>query len=569
MSSESKPQPPDSRWSTSEVQAFLDCLEEVLPEIATQAAEDERSFTFRVAPCPPDQAGDWLRALSPHADKGDVRLDLTLAEGLQGALSLQAEERLRVEPALERDEDLYVEPEDAALARTLDEWAGRLARRRATVAIDALEGLLDACEQGGVAVELALTLAVNKGAWQQKLLGPAVAANVVLFLYPGPFLSRLERMSLVELGRDWFREAKQPAIWLVLGARGYLEGDYVACFGLDALPRVAGWLARPREADHLEKVHELRDKAGFWNGKPDVLTPDHFLLQSRGWTGEGAAEIEAELQVMAVQLATGFLANRTDTRTEPPLGRFDGHKTCRVPMDRAAWRALIRGEGLAAGPLLALYRWTYENYSADQVGVVQRLAAAELDPGPEGNARALLTGAGKMLETARHNLQQLVRQNIGEVFAARNQVCEFLRAYTDEIGQALSDLTGELVGNLYKTLAAIIAAIIAAELTQKPAAVVLVTALLYFGYVAFIIVYVLPSIWLKYRLKKKEYETNVTQFVKKDVLLKEDIERFQGETYRDAERQFTGYFVATLGVYVLLAAVALGVAVVYGVRLVV
>jgi hypothetical protein len=283
--------------------------------------------------------------------------------------------------------------------------------------------------------------------------------------------------------------------------------------------------------------------------------------------GDCAREIQAEFRAVAAQLAVGYLTNRTDSRAEPPTSRFDGYKTCRVLADRQTWRALLRDEGLNPGPLLALYRWAYENYSGDQLGVVRQLVSLELEEGPEGNAERLLEGAAKMLETARINLQQLMQRNISEYFVARNQVCEFLRKYTDEIASTLSDLTGELISNLYKTLAAIIGAIVAAELTQKPAAVVLTTAGLYFLYVTFIIIYFLPSVWNKFHLKQKEYRNNVKQFVRKDVLLKEEIERFQGQSYKDSEGQFYKYFAATLIIYALLAGLAFSVFVLYGLRL--
>jgi hypothetical protein len=298
-----------------------------------------------------------------------------------------------------------------------------------------------------------------------------------------------------------------------------------------------------------------------------LLTPDHFALQDRGFGGDCANEIQAEFGALAAQLAVGYLADRTDSGTDPSQSRFEGYRTSRLPAGREAWQALIREQGHDPAPLLALYRWAYENYSGDQLGVLRQLISLELEDDPDGNARQLLSTAGALLGTARVNFQQLVRRNITEYFVARNQVVDFLREYTDEIGSSISDLTGELVGNLYKTLAAIIAAIVAAELTQEPAVVVLITAGLYAVYMIFIAAYLMPSVWQRFQLKQQEYRNNVQQFVRKDVLLKEEVERFQGQAYKASEQLFRGYFWITLAIYLGLAAIAIAVGVAYGLSL--
>ena len=567
MSSQSKLPRRGSAWNTSDVRAFLGRLEEIFPEIARQCTEDEKSFSFVSTPPSLENAQDWLGSLSPYHDKGSIRLAYRIAGGLYGELLLRSGAVLQVAKPVERDENLYIRPEDASLAQAVDELEEALSQPRARISLEDLMQTLTRCVQGGVTVELEITVEINnKEDWQAKVLGQDLGAKVVLFFFPGRFIESLKRKSLDDLARDWFTTPEQPTLLVLLRSRGYLEGDYLACFGLDSLDRAYRWLARQRNYDRLDKIRRLRDQECYWNGKPDLLTPDHFSLQNRGFGGEYAQEIEAELQVVAVRLAVGFLAGRTDTTVDPPLSRFDGYRTCQVPMDRQVWRNLIVGQDLDVTPLLDLYRWSYENYSGDQLGVVRQLVSLELEAGPDGNAHELLTGAAKMLETARVNLQELMRRNIAEYFAARNQVCEFLRKYTDEIAKTISELTGELIGNLYKTLAAIIGAIVAAEITEKPAVVVLIAAGLYFVYVVFVILYLLPSFRMKHRLKKQEYDNNIHQFVQKDVLLEEEIRRFQGQIYQDSDKQFRTYFRVTRGIYILLAVLALLVTAYYGVQ---
>jgi hypothetical protein len=434
---------------------------------------------------------------------------------------------------------------------------------------------LASLEAGGVGVALTLRLSVNKAALAAELGWEDPAVHVLVFLFPCQFVAHLSTMSLAAIETAWFpmRDAAgeghrdRPVVILLLGSSGSLEGEFLGCFGLDALDRAERFLAQPRDIERLREVRTLCDEQCSWEDGPELLTPDHFSLQDRVLSGDCAAEIQRECGALAAQLAVGHLADRTDSAEDLCQSRFEGYRTSRVSAGRKAWQALIREQGRDPAPLLALYRWAYENYSGDQLGVLRQLISLELDDGPEDNARQLLSAAGTLLGTARVNLQQLVRRNITEYFVARNQVVEFLREYTGEIGSTISDLTGELVGNLYKTLAAIIAAIVAAELTNKPAAVVLISAGLYAAYMIFIAAYLMPSIQRRFQLKQQEYRNNVRQFVRKDVLLEEEVERFQGQTYEASEQLFQRYFRITLGTYLALAAIAIAVGVGYGLSL--
>lgn len=565
MSLSSSPLPPALRENTIRAGELYRALVTTLPGVEQSASEDEEHLSFRLEPASAAEAANWLAALAPYADLADIRLSCRLAEGLRATLTLRTGGSLAVTRPCER-EDLYRQPEDLALRHSLDELEARLSRRGAPLPLERLAADLALLERGGVGVDLALRASVNKQALARENGWRGLGASVLTFFFPCRFLATLSTRSLADIEEGWLAAPEQPLVILLLGSHGSLEGEFVGCFGLDALDRVEAFLARPRDVERARDIRALCHEQCHWEDPPRVLTPDHFWLEDRGFGGGCAGEIQAEFRALAAGLALGYLADRTDLDADPPQSRFNGYRTCRVPAGRATWQGLIRDEGRDPAPLLALYRWAYENVSGDQLGVLRQLVSLELDEGPEGNAEQLLDRASGLLRTARVNFQQLVRRNIGQYFVARNQVVEFLREYTGEIGSTLSDLTGELVGNLYKTLAAIIAAIIAAELTGEPDVVVLVSAGLYALYIIFIVAYLLPSVWRRFHLKRQEYENNVHQFVQKDLLLKEEIERFQGTAYRASEVLFYRYFWATLAIYVILAALAITAAVVYGLR---
>jgi hypothetical protein len=565
MSLSSSPLPPALRENMVRVGDLYRALTTTLPGVAGYANEDEEHLSVRLVPASAAEATGWLAALSPHADLADIRLSYTLAEGLRGALTLRTGRSTIVTQPCERLE-LYRQPEDLALRHSLDALETALSRRGAPLPLQRLEADLALLERGGVGVALVLRASVNKQALAGKLGWQGLPANLLVFFFPCTFRALLAGKSVAALEEGWLVEPERPLAIVLLGSQGSLEGEFVGCFGLDAVDRVEGFLARPRDAERVRDIRALCDEQCNWEDRPDVLTPDHLWLEDRGFGGDCAGQIQAEFRALAAQLAVAYLANRTDLDADPPQSRFDGYRICRVPASRAAWQALIRDEGRDPAPLLALYRWAYENASGDQLGVLRQLVSLELEEGPGGNAEQLLDKSGRLLRTARVSFQQLVRRNIGQYFVARNQVVDFLREYTDQIGSTLSDLTGELVANLYKTLAAIIAAIIAAELTQEPAVVVLVSAVLYAVYIILIVAYLMPSVWSRFHLKRQEYQNNVQQFVQKDVLLKEEIERFQGIAYRASEKLFYRYFWITLAIYAALAAAAVAVAIIYGLQ---
>ena len=575
MSLSSNAPPPTFGANIAEVARLSQTLSRALPQVEDHVTEDEERLGLQLAAPSAAEASAWLAALSPSADLADVRLEYTLAGGLRGQLSLRRDASLRVRKLCRREDAAYREPDDAGLRRALQPLEEALSQLGGTFSLAQLGTALASLEAGGVRVQLTVRLSVNKAALAAELGWEDLAANVLMFFFPCQFVACLSMLSLAAIEAAWLPrqdaagggQRDRPVVIVLLGSSGSLEGTFLGCFGLDALDRVDGFLAQPRDVERLREVRGLCDEECNWEDRPDLLTPDHFALQDRGFGGDCAGEIQAEFGALAAQLAVGYVADRTDSGTDPSQSRFEGYRTRCVPAGRAAWQGLICEQGRDPALLLALYRWAYENYSGDQLGVLRQLISLELEDDLDGNARQLLTRAGTLLSTARLNFQQLVRRNIAEYFLARNQVVEFLREYTGEIGSTISDLTGELVGNLYKTLAAIIAAIVAAELTQKPAVVVVITAGLYAIYMIFVAAYLMPSVWRRFQLKQKEYRNNVQQFVRKDVLLKQEVERFQGQAYKASEQLFRRYFWITLAIYLALAAIAIAVGVAYGLLL--
>ncbi len=559
MSSPSKPSKRISPVSIAELSRRRRALLEAgLPEVR-KATEDENQLGYRASTTSSAEAEGWLRGLDSLAEHATVELIWTTADGSTGSFQLMPDGALSVES---------VEGDDAS-SKALRDLLDSL-ERSDEIAVGNLTKTFAALDPNDLPVRFQLTLSIAKSAWVEDLLGGEADCNALLFIFSHNFLGALEGASFDHLESKWFATAGKTAVVLLPESGGSLEGDYLACFGGDALAEVDDFLGprRARDFKRLDKVRALCDKQCRWKAAPKVLTPRHFVLRGR-LSGAAAVEISTELTVVAAQLAVAYLADRTDDQATASQSLFYGYKTCRVDSGRSALRQWIRDTGLDPWPLLRLFESTYENQSADQLRITRWLVTDALEEESESNLETLLESAGAIHSSAGDQFEQLMRRNISEYFQARREVLEFLRRYTDEITRAVAELTGELTSNLYKTLGAIVGALVAAKLTEKEALVVLTTALLYLIYVGFILVYLLPAIRGRLDLKKNEYDNNVKQLVHNDLLMENDIERFQGQSFRAAEEMFADTDRRTESIYSVLAGIAATVAVASAVTLLV
>lgn len=543
-------------------------LDAGLPDLVANADEDAAIFSYRSPPLAPAQVDGRLRALEPLAAIGSVGIDCRIAEGLEGSLILRPGGRLDTgETPFELNEILLDDPpSDPAAAALLEDLREKLERQHAELSLDDWSRGLETLEAAGVALELRLKVSISKDGWLTDVLGRDLAARPLLFLLPQELLQHLES-STAELVDAWLAPDERPLIVLLPAAEGSLEGSWLGVFGGDAAAKAAGFVrertgpAAERERQRLEKIRDnLADKECRWKEVPK-LTPAHLRLADHGFSGEVADDVRRELATIAAELAVGYLADRTDAKEgEASRSLFYGYKTVQVPSGREALRRRVRDEGLDPEPLLDLWAAAYQDLSAERLKIVRWLVTQKLEEGPEGNERALLDGADEILSSARDQFDGLLRRNLAEYFQARQKLLDFLRGYTQEIADAVTELSGELISNLYKTLGAILGAVVAAELTNEAALVVGTTALLYFIYVVSTLRFPVRAIHERYRLKKKEYDNHVAQLVARDVLMKEEIERFQGQAFEDAEAMFHRYFEKTRLVYRWLAGLSLLVA---------
>ncbi len=529
-------------------------------DLVARATEDASSFGYRTAARDPAELGKWLKDLVDYRPLCRISVECTVARGLVLTLDVVTPTKLlprdvKFEPAR------YQEPRDPVLRKSVDGFRKQLEKPRERIERWQLISRLTEFAAGDVELELKLQLNVNKEAWRRQLVGEP-AARVVLFVFAAKLAGELKRRTLQKIADDWFPGDGRPTIFLVLDARGWLAGTAVAVLGADRLDRAGDVSVEPGDARHLEACWELCDDQGGWKGQPEALTPDHLDLQDHGFRGPaggepaeqaGSTEVVRELRILAAQLAICYLAERTDGKTDPQHSRFYDHP---VAVDAQTLRRAIPERGNAADPLVAFYRWAYQNHSEAQLHVARRAIRLKLGEDAEDNLKKLLAKAGEIQQTADSSLQQAFKEKVDKLFHARREVCEYLREYTRDIAAIVTGLTDELIGNLYKTLAALLAALVAAGVSKEPEIAFVTAGSLYAVYILFILVYLMPAIWRKSVLHEKEYESNVENLTVSYSLTEEERQKFDLPALAASKTFFRRYFKATLAIYAVLMAVA-------------
>jgi uncharacterized protein YacL len=140
-------------------------------------------------------------------------------------------------------------------------------------------------------------------------------------------------------------------------------------------------------------------------------------------------------------------------------------------------------------------------------------------------------------------------------FDKRLKVSEFLHKFSGDISDSISEMANELVSNIYKTVGIILGVVIAFLVDPKTTpTIIFLASLLYLGYIVFILIYLLPSSYLAFRRKYLEYGRNKEQL--SDILLKEEIEKLQGNSLERARYEFLVFFALTNLGYALLGTIA-------------
>lgn len=524
------------------LQAGVGALLDTVGTELEHSSENESRFSLQLHP---DTAslGPIFTGLAPHTDVFAVTLEYQIQHG-SGTGSLTSEGVLA--ETWSEDLDLSppdLDPEPRELYARLAE---QLSRTGEHIQIDDLAGDLDRLVQAGASIEVALHVFLDKAELMQNLGWPQ-GVRGLLYIVSDKFLQTMRDADFLTLGNLLVPGTEDTLILMLGNASGAAKGPNIRVFGGDhwTSPGDLGFQASETDGKKVRDAMIFRSEECHWEIPAPSSTPYHLYIED---VSLDRADIPEAISRVRDRLSAAYLADRVQADGGILKCEFRGHKRVQIaipPLDDYA----------ASLPIFRLFAWAYENSSSDKLGIVRQIISLQLGDEAEGNYSILTERAGDILGIAKSNFQLFLRRSVELYFDKRLKVSEFLQKFSEELGASVSKLTSELIGNLYKTVGVILGVRIAALVDPKPTPLfAFLISLLYLVYIIFIVAYLLPSAYLRFRGKVQDYQHSVSGL--RDVLSDEEILKLQGTSFRREGRTFLLFFGVTNALYGMLGALA-------------
>lgn len=526
----------------AELQAGVGALLDIAGAELQRSSETDTRFSLQLHP-DHGSLGRILVGLAPHTGLFAVKLEYQIQSG-KGFGSV-ASEGVSAE-SWDEDPDLSppdLDPEAAALYANLAE---QLARTGECIQPDALVCDFDRLAGAGASVEVSLHIFLNKAALMQNLGWPQ-GVKGILYIVTDKFLQAMRNPDFAALGNLLVPGSEHTLILMLGDASGLAKGPNIRVCGGDhwTLPEDLDFQASEADGKKVRDAISFRSEEGQWEMPAPGLTPHHLYIDEASLNRADILEVISRLRD---RLSIAYLADRVQTNGRDLVCEFRGYKRVQItipPLDNHT----------ASLPLFKLFAWAYENSSSDKLGIVRQIISLQLGDIAVNNFSVLSERAGDILGTAKSNFQLFLRRSVELYFDKRLKVSEFLQKFTEEVGDSVSKLTSELASNLYKTVGVILGVVIAALVDPKQTAfIAYLTSFLYLIYIGFIVVYMLPSAYLRFRGEVQDYEHSVSGL--RDILSSDEILRLQGTSFRRERWTFLFFFGLTNVLYAWLGTVA-------------
>jgi hypothetical protein len=326
---------------------------------------------------------------------------------------------------------------------------------------------------------------------------PGIAApGVVAVFYTADAWNQLISLAAIPyLEQSGLIRADSRTCVLLCDTPGYLAGALLECIGA-ALPAQPDWLAVSpaafrQFAAREEASRRLLADEGGWPDAPRILTPEMLHLLARA---PGLEKTNARLAHLRAELAATALASVAQGKvTEGLTLRFAGARpaTCVLSATNDNTNTNLSATGAA---LARLAEWATRRGTVDTLIIARECLARELPAGRVLTLADVEQAAVDALEAAKANFTLFVRGQTDRYFAARQTAQEAVDNYAEAVRKTVSDLTSDVVDNVYRTVG-LLAAVVIAGLIQPPSSPVLalVASILYTGYIAFIVYFLLRA----------------------------------------------------------------------------
>jgi hypothetical protein len=391
---------------------------------------------------------------------------------------------------------------------------------------------------------ISLHVYIDKTALIKKLNWPT-GIRVILYLLSNKLTESLDKFDFYEINNLFTPNSEEMILILLGDIFGSASGPCLKIYGRDTWLNInIEKIMRDFDTNKIKEIVQFREQECHWELNPFTITPFHFHINRL--ESQLLDKVNDAFGKIKNRLCIAFIANRTSLINKDYLQcEFEGYKRIKISLEPSS------GE-LTTNTLYELFIWGYQSFSSDKIDILRQIISLQLGENPRSNFSRLIELSENILISAKSNFHLFLKGNVDRYFEKREQVSEYLQKITEDINKNISDITLELVNNIYKTIGVIIGILIAALVKPISTPVIIrMASFLYFIYILFILLFLLPSSYVIFGGIVKKYEFNKVRL--QDILLKEEINNLEGPFFIKSKRNLKLTFVLAIIFYEMLA----------------
>ena len=522
--------------------AGIDVILKIAGNELKKVSETDSRFSVQLHPRGAETAL-VLQQLAPYAELFDVSVALEIQQG-NGKAHLTTHGLQFVDWNL--DPDLSPPDIDAQTSELFGELTQQFSQGGSVDAsklVDDLQQLVS----GGALCSLTVLIFLDKRSLLANMKWPNETRGL-LYVSADKLQQAIQGGDFATLNNLLTPQGETSIVLMLGDTKGITLGPNIRICGRDqwTTENTSAFRASRTDSKRIEDAIAFRGEECLWEIPIQGLTPYHLVTDE---VASDHAGIVKSIHRLCQILSITYLADRVSPDEDGVICEFRGHKRVRV-------RIPSMDSKLASNnSICSLLEWGYDNSSSDKLNIIRQVISLQLGEDETANFSALVKSAHDILEIAKSNFRLFLRHSVELYFDKRLKVSEHVQRFSNEVGKGIADLTSELVSNVYKTVGIIIGVAVASLVKPEMAGPATYwSSFLYLIYIGFIVLYLLPSAYLRFRSGALDYHHQVLEL--RDVLSEGEISKLEGYSFQRASRIFLVYFGLTNVIYALLGAIA-------------
>jgi hypothetical protein len=509
---------------------------EILGKDALQAAEDETRYSLELQ-TDLTRLEKILSSFSQYTNILSVNINFHVHDG-EGSAALDGEDNLILD-------SWEIDPNQNLPALTLEgdsrfqDLDKKLSTEGAIIKVEAFLRDLKSLAEATAEINISTTIFLAKDKFLQKLNRPK-NVHLVLYVVVGKLLQMLDKGDYSKILKIFIPNKEDSLLLLCGDVLGKGKGSNLRILGRDywSVEEEADFSAQTSNGERVAEAIRFCSEESNWEELSPGLTPFHLNIDTMDLNND---DLVNEIKSLRNRLCVAYLTNRCTTNDGVLFCDFRGYKRADIETPKISREK-------ESDDIFRLFMWAYDSSSSDKLEIARQLITLQLNSSSKQNYGQLLESSKDILETAKGNFKLYLKRSVELYFDKRLRVSEYLQKFSGEISKSVADLASELTSNLYKTVGIIVGAVIGIVLDPKyTPQIITIVAILYFIYIGFILIYLLPSTFWRFLNNISEYNKNVTQL--SDILTKEEVSNLQKDSFKRTKRTFIVNFVIVYAVY--------------------